>query len=45
VAGVAGVLAAVAVLWIAGEQTDGTATPLVWVGVVVLVAAVLSSRG
>jgi regulator of protease activity HflC (stomatin/prohibitin superfamily) len=41
VAGVAGVLAAVAVLWVSHKQTGGTATALVWVGIVVLIAAVL----
>jgi regulator of protease activity HflC (stomatin/prohibitin superfamily) len=40
VAGIVGVLAAVAVFWIAGKQTGGTVTALVWVGVVVLTAAV-----
>jgi regulator of protease activity HflC (stomatin/prohibitin superfamily) len=45
VAGVAGVLAAVAVLWIAGKQTGGTATALVWVGIVVLIASVLLLAG
>jgi regulator of protease activity HflC (stomatin/prohibitin superfamily) len=40
VAGIVGVLAAVAVFWIAGKHTGGTATVLVWVGVVVLTAAV-----
>ena len=45
VAGVAGVLAAVAVLWIAGKQAGGTATALVWVGIVVLIAAVLLLGG
>jgi regulator of protease activity HflC (stomatin/prohibitin superfamily) len=40
VAGVAAVLAAVVVFWIAGKQTDGTATALVWVGVIVLTAAI-----
>jgi hypothetical protein len=45
VAGVAGVLAAVAVLWIAGKQAGGTATALVWVGIIVLIAAVLLLAG
>jgi len=40
VAGIVGVLAAVALFWIAGKQTGGTATALVWVGVVLLTAAV-----
>jgi regulator of protease activity HflC (stomatin/prohibitin superfamily) len=41
VAGVAGVLIAVAALWMARRQTGGTATALVFVGIVVLLAAVL----
>jgi hypothetical protein len=45
VGGVAGVLAAVAVLWIAGKQTGGTATALVWVGVVMLFSALLLLAG
>ena len=45
VAGVAGVLAAVAVLWIAGKQTGGTAAALVWVGIIVLIAAGLLLAG
>jgi len=40
VAGVVGVLAAVAVLVIANKRTGAGATALVWVGVVVLIAAV-----
>jgi hypothetical protein len=45
VVGIVGVLAAVAVLWIAGKQAGGTATAPVWVGVVVLIAAVLLLGG
>jgi regulator of protease activity HflC (stomatin/prohibitin superfamily) len=45
VAGVAAVLAAAAVLWIAGKQTGGTATALVWVGVILLLAAALLLAG
>jgi regulator of protease activity HflC (stomatin/prohibitin superfamily) len=41
VGGVVGVLAAVALLWNGHRQTGGTATALVWVGVIVLIAAVL----
>jgi len=44
-AGVAGVLVAIAVLWIARRQTGGTATALVWAGVVVLIAAALLLAG
>jgi regulator of protease activity HflC (stomatin/prohibitin superfamily) len=40
VAGVVGVLAAVALFWTAGKHTGGTATALNWVGVVVLIAAI-----
>ena len=36
VVGIVGVLAAVAMLLIAGKQAGGTATALVWAGVVVL---------
>jgi regulator of protease activity HflC (stomatin/prohibitin superfamily) len=45
VAGVVGVLAAVALLWNGDKQTGGTATALVWVGVIVLIAAVLLLAG
>ena len=45
VAGIVGVLAAVALLWSSGKQTGGTATALVWVGVIVLIAAVLLLAG
>ena len=45
VGGIAGVLAAVAVLWIAGKQTGGTAAALVWVGIIVLIAAGLLLAG
>jgi len=45
VLGIAGVLAAVAILWSSGKQKDGTATALIWVGVVVLIAAVLLLAG
>jgi len=40
VGGVAGAIAAIVVLFIAGKQTGGTATALVWVGAVVLTAVV-----
>jgi regulator of protease activity HflC (stomatin/prohibitin superfamily) len=45
VAGVVGVLAAVALLWNGDKQTGGTATALVWVGVIMLIAAVLLLAG
>ena len=40
VSGVVAVLAAVAVLWYSGRQTDGTKTALIWAGVIVLIIAV-----
>jgi len=40
VSGVVALLAAVAVLWYAGRQTDGTKTALIWAGVIVLIIAV-----
>ena len=39
VSGVVAILAAVAVLVYSGKQTDGTKTALIWVGVIVLIAA------
>src|ERR1700722_5208991 len=45
VAAVVGVLAAVALLWNGDKQTGGTATALVWVGVIMLIAAVLLLAG
>jgi regulator of protease activity HflC (stomatin/prohibitin superfamily) len=45
VAGVVGMLAAVALLWNGDKQTGGTATALVWVGVIVLIAAMLLLAG
>ena len=40
VSGVVAVLAAAAVLWYSGRQTDGTKTALIWAGVIVLIIAV-----
>ncbi len=45
VAGLVGVAVAVAVLWYSHKQTGGTATALVWVGVIVLIAAILLLAG
>jgi hypothetical protein len=45
VAGVAAVLAAVAVLWIASRHAGATGTALTWVGVIVLIAAVMLLAG
>jgi regulator of protease activity HflC (stomatin/prohibitin superfamily) len=45
VAGIVGIIVAVAVLWYSHKQTGGAATALVWVGVVVLIAAVLVLAG
>jgi regulator of protease activity HflC (stomatin/prohibitin superfamily) len=45
VAGIVGIIVAVAVLWYSHKQTGGAATALVWVGVVVLIAAVLLLAG
>ena len=45
VAGIVGMLVAVAVLWYSHKQTGGTATALVWVGVIVLIAAILLLAG
>ena len=44
-AGVAAVLAGVALLWYAHKQTGGTTTALVWAGVLVLIIAVLGLAG
>jgi len=40
VSGVVAVLAAVAVLWYSGRQTDGTKAALIWAAVIVLIIAV-----
>jgi hypothetical protein len=45
VSGVAALLAGVAVLWYAGTQTGGTATALVWAGILVLIIAAVSLAG
>jgi len=45
VAGIVGVLAAVALLVFAGRHTGGTRTALTWVGVVVLIASALPLGG
>src|SRR6266487_3395239 len=45
VAGVAALLAAVAVLWYSGKQTGDTATTLVWTGIIVLIIAALLLAG
>jgi SPFH domain/Band 7 family protein len=45
VAGIVGLIAAVALLWNANKQTGGTATALTWLGVVVLIASVLVLAG
>jgi regulator of protease activity HflC (stomatin/prohibitin superfamily) len=45
VAGVAALLAAVAVLWYSGKQTGDTATALVWTGIIVLIIAALLLAG
>ncbi len=45
VAGLVGVAVAVVVLWYSHKQTGGTATALVWVGVIVLIAAILLLAG
>src|SRR5580700_434171 len=45
VAGVAGVLAAIALLWNAHTQAKGTATTLDWAGAILLIAAVLLLAG
>jgi regulator of protease activity HflC (stomatin/prohibitin superfamily) len=45
VAGIAGALAAAALLWSSGRQTGGAATALIWTGAVVLIAAVLMLGG
>ena len=44
-AGVAALLAAVAVLWYSGKQTGDTATTLVWTGIIVLIIAALLLAG
>jgi regulator of protease activity HflC (stomatin/prohibitin superfamily) len=45
VAGIVGVLAAIALLWDSRQQAGGTATALDWAGVIVLIAAVLLLAG
>ncbi len=45
VAGLVGLAVAVAVLWYSHKQAGGTATALVWVGVIVLIAAILLLAG
>jgi len=45
VAGIVGIIVAVAVLWYSHKQTGGAATALVWVGVIVLIAAILLLAG
>jgi len=45
VAGVAALLAAMAVLWYTGKQTGDTATTLVWTGIIVLIIAALLLAG
>src|SRR5260370_37460706 len=45
VAGVVGVLAAIALLWDARQQAGGTATALDWAGAILLIAAVLLLAG
>jgi hypothetical protein len=45
VSGVAAVLAGVAVLWYSGKQTGGTATALVWAGILVLIVATVLLAG
>jgi regulator of protease activity HflC (stomatin/prohibitin superfamily) len=45
VAGLMGLLAAIAVLWSSSRQSDGTATALDWTGVVLLIVATLLLAG
>ncbi len=45
VTGIVGIIVAVAVLWYSHKQTGGAATALVWVGVIVLIAAILLLAG
>jgi regulator of protease activity HflC (stomatin/prohibitin superfamily) len=45
VAGIVGLIAAIALLWNANKQTGGTTTALTWLGVVVLIASVLVLAG
>ena len=45
VAGIVGIIVAVAVLWYSHKQTGGAATALVWLGVIVLIAAILLLAG
>ncbi len=45
VSGVVAVLAGVAVLWYSHKQTGGTATALVWAGIIVLIIAALLLAG
>jgi regulator of protease activity HflC (stomatin/prohibitin superfamily) len=43
--GIVGALGAVALLWYSGQHTGGARTTLIWVGVIVLLAAVLLLAG
>jgi regulator of protease activity HflC (stomatin/prohibitin superfamily) len=45
VGGIVAVLGAVALLWYSGKHTDGARTALIWVGVIVLIAAILLLAG
>jgi regulator of protease activity HflC (stomatin/prohibitin superfamily) len=45
VVGIVGIIVAAAVLWYSHKQTGGAATALVWVGVIVLIAAILLLAG
>jgi regulator of protease activity HflC (stomatin/prohibitin superfamily) len=45
VGGIIAVLGAVALLWYSGKHTDGARTALIWVGVIVLIAAILLLAG
>jgi regulator of protease activity HflC (stomatin/prohibitin superfamily) len=45
VVGIVGVLGAVALLWYSGKHTGGARTALIWVGVIVVIAAVLLLAG
>ena len=45
VAGIVGVVGAVALLWYSGKHTGGATTALIWLGVIVLIAAILLLAG
>ena len=45
VAGIVGVVGAVALLWYSGKHTGGATTALIWSGVIVLIAAILLLAG